>query len=414
MPRIKLTDRTLKALSTQKETEEYVDDDFRQGEFGVRISNLGRKSFFLRYRVNGKRRRLPLGTYPSISLADARAKALENVAGVHEGKDPAKVRKEARKAGTVEDLFDTFMEQKERTLVHSTMLNYRSMWNRDCKPTLADMKAADVQKAHIIELLDRIEARCRGPHMVNRTRSMLMSLFNWALAKDRCKHNPVFGVPRAQKRELPGERFLSRSEIRIYWECSGEMNPTDCAFWRLLILLALRPGEVMKLRWDWIDDYVLTLPGSAVKNKREHRLYLTDVAREEIGRLKTYSGSSEFVFPGIGKDKARMDFTDSHAILLKNMGVAHWTPRDIRRTCETQMRTFIRDSEGISRVLNHDMTTIRKHYDKGDYFDRKREVLILWSKWLMETVTSEQNKVVNLRDYSVKSIPNMENRISTH
>jgi len=78
------------------------------------------------------------------------------------------------------------------------------------------------------------------------------------------------------------------------------------------------------------------------------------------------------------------------------VGSERWTPRDLRRTCETHMRTFIRDGEGISRVLNHDVSAIRKHYDKGDYFDRKREVLIKWSQWLKTLVEEKEAKVVNL------------------
>lgn len=58
------------------------------------------------------------------------------------------------------------------------------------------------------------------------------------------------------------------------------------------------------------------------------------------------------------------------------------------------MRTFIRDSEGVSRVLNHDVSAIRKHYDKGDYFDRKREVLERWSQWLTNLMEAREGKVI--------------------
>jgi len=94
------------------------------------------------------------------------------------------------------------------------------MWNKDCDKHIGDMKAEDVERHHISDLLDRIEARVPAPHMVNRTRTLLMSLFSWSVAKGRCKYNPVVGVPKAQKREMPGERFLSRDEIKTYWRCT--------------------------------------------------------------------------------------------------------------------------------------------------------------------------------------------------
>jgi hypothetical protein len=63
------------------------------------------------------------------------------------------------------------------------------------------------------------------------------------------------------------------------------------------------------------------------------------------------------------------------------------------------MRTFIRDGEGISRVHNHDVSAIRKHYDRNDYFDRKKEVLEKWSNWITSLLDEDDEKVVNLEHY---------------
>ncbi len=399
MSEIHLNDRTLRTLSTDKLREDFKDLTFVSGEFGVRVSSNGSKRFFIRYRVNGKRRRMVLGSYPSLSLVEARKRALKHMAQIDDGADPAKARQQLHRADTVAALYAAFMKQKAASFARTTYRNYWAMWAKDCEKLIGDMKASEVQRCHIVAILDSIEARTSGaPHMANRTRSMLTSLFSWGLAKGRCQHNPVIGVPKAQKRELPGERFLSCDELRLYWQHTAAIDATDRAFWRLLLLLALRPGEVMKLRWDWIDGEVLTLPASQVKNKKEHRLYLTAMTRAEIESLRTFTGQSEFLFPGNTEGSSRKDFGDAHDRLALVMNIPYWTPRDIRRTCETQMRTFIRDSEGISRVLNHDVSAIRKHYDKGDYFARKREVLTAWSNWLKALVEQKENKVVNLFD----------------
>lgn len=402
MPRIKLTDKVVRHITTEKSSEEFVDQDFGQGEFGVRVSNAGKKSFFIRYRIDGrkgKRNRFPLGTYPAITLASAREKALQTIADTQSGKDPARIRKSKKNENSVTALYEAFMKQKEASYVRTTYINYISMWKKDCENVIGDIKPSDVERRDIVELLDQIEERTNAPHMVNRTRTMLMSMFNWAVAKDLCKYNPVLGVPKAQKRELPGERFLSRTEIKTYWMQSEEMQVNERVFWRLLLLLALRPGEVMKLQWSWIDGEVLTIPASHVKNKREHKLYLTESARAEVEALKPFSGKSDFLFPGQTFDDHCKTYKEAHGKMVVAMKAAYWTARDIRRTCETQMRTFIRDSEGISRVLNHDVSQIRKHYDRGDYFDRKREVLIHWTQWLKEVIDKSEKKVVNLSEY---------------
>ena len=207
MPEIRLTDRSLRNLKTEKEREDFKDSTFTSGEFGVRVHANGAKRFFVRYRVNGKRRRMMLGAYPGLSLADARKRANKLTVDVGDGKDPAKVKIERRKADTVGALYEAFMAQKEASFAASTYRNYWAMWRKDCDSFLGDMKAIDVERRHIVQVLDTIEARTTGPHMVNRTRTMLMTLFNWAVAKDFCKYNPVIGVPKAQQRERPAERF---------------------------------------------------------------------------------------------------------------------------------------------------------------------------------------------------------------
>ena len=402
MPRIKLTDRTLKTIYTDRSIEEFVDEDFSHGEFGVRVSSTGRKAFFLRYRVNGKRRRLPLGGYPGISLSQARSKALEAVVGVTSGSDPAKARQQYRDADTAAVLFEAFIAQKQHSYVRSTYRNYLAMWNKDCLKAIGDMKVDDVARHHIAALLDKIEGRTSGPHMANRTRTLLMSLFSWGVAKGRCKSNPVTGVPKAQKREMPGERFLSRDEIKIYWDCTEELPLSERVYWRLLVLLALRPGEVAMLQWSWVDGEVLTIPASLVKNKREHKLFLSPFTRKQIAELQRYA-SSEFFFPSKYSDSHQKNFTESHKRLHEKMDIPPWTPRDIRRTCETQMRTFIRDGEGVSRVLNHDISAIRKHYDRGDYFERKSEVLTKWTEWLKGVIKHGDSNVVKLATFKRQS-----------
>lgn len=399
MPEIRLNDRTLRNLKTEKKQEDFKDGTFTVGEFGVRVSANGAKRFFVRYRVNGKRRRMMLGAFPGLTLAEARKRAHKLCVETQDGKDPAKVKAERRKADTVGALYEAFMAQKESSFAQTTFRNYWAMWRKDCDSYLGDMKAVEVERRHVVQVLDEIEARTTGPHMVNRTRTMLMTLFNWAVGKDLCKYNPVIGVPKAQQRERPAERFLSRDEIRRYWECSEKRGTMERVFWRLLLLLALRPGEVMKLRWSWIDRDVLTIPGSEVKNGRTHSLYLSGLAREELASLKQETGYGLFLFPSPIGDSHRLDFTNSQKEMELAMECPYWTARDIRRTCETQMRTFVRDGEGISRVLNHDVSAIRKHYDRNDYFERKKEVLEKWSNWITSLLEDDDEKVVNLEHY---------------
>ena len=82
--------------------------------FGLRVSPGGRKTFVVRYVVGGRRRRMSLGAYPATTLADARRRAMLVLGDVANGKDPAQVRHDARRAETFGDLAALYIEKHAR------------------------------------------------------------------------------------------------------------------------------------------------------------------------------------------------------------------------------------------------------------------------------------------------------------
>ena len=109
MPTIKLTDRGLRALKPPAEGRiDYWDKD--TPSFGLRLSQSGRRSWVVMYRQGGRQRRLTLGVYPTLGLADARQAAKDALRAVAHGGDPAGEKKEGRKAATFDasGLFPTF------------------------------------------------------------------------------------------------------------------------------------------------------------------------------------------------------------------------------------------------------------------------------------------------------------------
>lgn len=402
------TDRTVRSLRTEEVREDFVDTNFAHGEFGIRVSCNGAKRFFLRYRVNGKRRRLILGQYPGLSLSDAREKAVQYLAQIIEGADPQREKCERKAADSVGGIFELYIRHKAGQIAQSTLRDFRSMYRREVEPAIGDMKAVDVKKRDIIAILNRIAHERGKGVMSNRVRELINAMFNYAVAQDLIEYNPATGVKKAGQ-ERPGERYLSRDEIRLYWAHTEEEPPDERAFFRLLLLLALRPGEVMKLKWEYLDGRVLTLPAEIVKNNRRHELYICDLAQDELSMLSPAYREAEYLFPGHLKGTHRTSFREGHLRLLlamndgkmkrENWHVPLWTLRDIRRTCETQMRRVISDGEAVSRVLNHDVSAIRKHYDKNTYFDKKKLALLKWEAWLKSVIAEDpRGKVVNLYD----------------
>ncbi len=109
MARVHLTHRALRSLSTDRLQEDFW-DDLLTG-FGVRIAGSGRKTFVLRYRANGRKRRISIGTYPPWSLADARDKAKEILGQAAKGEDPQAAHKRELAAETFGELAEEYLER---------------------------------------------------------------------------------------------------------------------------------------------------------------------------------------------------------------------------------------------------------------------------------------------------------------
>ena len=112
MPTRKLTDQAVRSLRPDRGQVDYWDTSPKN--FGVRVSPAGRKTFIVRYRTAGRYRRMSLGVYPTVSLADARQHARQVLGEVASNDDPAQVRQDARHAPSFEALTALYLEKHAR------------------------------------------------------------------------------------------------------------------------------------------------------------------------------------------------------------------------------------------------------------------------------------------------------------
>src|SRR6266571_2164823 len=141
MAKIKFTAKKLEALKSGTVRAEYFDIDLPG--LCLRITPDGTKSFSVFYRHAGRVRRYTLGTYPTVTLKDAREGALDVLRDVLRGNDPQQQKTARREAGTFKELADLYME-KHSTPNKKSWRDDRRMFDKYLFPTLKHMKAADV------------------------------------------------------------------------------------------------------------------------------------------------------------------------------------------------------------------------------------------------------------------------------
>lgn len=425
-----------------------------KGGFGVRVLPTGRKVFFFLYRVDGQRKFLNLGAYRTrenpdgITLADARTeyelqsarvKALK--AGRVEGVDPVEIKKQAKdtrqehaKAQTVSDLITEYITKHAKPTKKSWKDDERIL-RKDALAAWGTRKAKDIKKRDVVLLLESIVER-GAPGSANNNFKIIRKMFRFAVQRDILEHSPCDGVvmPAPLKR---GDRVLSESEIKTLWGKLDTCHASDeiRRAIKLILTTGQRPGEVLGMHSCEIDESGRwwTIPVERSKNKKAHRVYMTDTALDLIGPLevmdkkagemkpkgfiflstcpkgKVLTDTGEEVrkvqpmwrqaaakvinrnlaFPVLVKGKPVFD-AKGVPVTENLLGIADFTPHDLRRTAATFMSQLGCMDEVIDAVLNHTKQGIIATYNLNRYDKEKQAALESWERKLISITTGKK------------------------
>ncbi|CAJ1798505.1 tyrosine-type recombinase/integrase [Aeromonas veronii] len=413
-----LTHNEIAALAAKESAYYKMDDDRTRGAggLGVKVLPNGGKMFVFRYTRNEKRAFIQLGRFPTLSLAEAREKAKAFSQMIRDGLDPKdeltrqtrerdQEKREHEQQGTIEQLFKSYTEQmkKDGKRTHAAVL---LALEKETYPVIKPTTKAKDVTAHDIKIILAHMIRRGADTQSNRVRSYLMAAFNYGLKHDNDPANfiddakfglvlnPVAAIPKQKAAERVGERFLTWAEAR---QLLDDMeHPTSLGLTlRSLIRLCFftggqRPYELAASRWasiDW-EAKTLTITAELSKNGRPHLIPLTDSALRVLREQQAATGDSPFIFAHATKPSEPMPMASlSQAIdrYRKRAEMAHFIPRDFRRTCKTLMGELGIAKDLRDRLQNHALNDVSsKHYDRYEYLPEKRRALELWERRLLD------------------------------
>jgi integrase len=394
--RVSLNERTVKALACPAGARDALVFDTSLKGFAVRIQEGGGKWFVLQYRIGGIRRRLSLGEWGVVTVAEARGRAERARGIVADGRDPwaerreeqtaaraaeAEVRRKAsEEAYTVERMVDdwcTFAEQRGRRASYITEVRRRMRYSF---VGWRERPASSIAKAEVIHALDHV-AKSSGSTSARRALAYGRACYNWAVKRDALAFNPFAGVP-AHGAERSRDRVLSDAEIAAVWNGAAKLPPAYCGAVRVLMLTGQRLSEVAKLRWcELSDDLALwTLPADRAKNGKAHIVHLTEPAREILRGLVRFKGS-DLVFTEDGK-KPISSWSHTKIDLDAASGVSGWVLHDFRRTMVTVLAGMGIPPHVADRLLNHVTGTIRgvaAVYQRNEFLPNRKRALQTWA-----------------------------------
>lgn len=355
----------------------------------LRISTSGTKTFCLHKRINGKMRRLTIGRFPVMSLADARERVRQVLYEIEAGRfeDHTGIEVEAKR--TLGDVIPDYIEKHAK--VH----------NRDWKrkeallakfTTLHGKRIGEIKRADVVKACDVISKT--APVSANRALAHLKHLMSWCVESGIIDASPIAGMkPRAK--EQPRERVLTDDELGALWAVFGDEGYPfgDCM--KLLMLSGQRRAEVAEMRWSELDleKRLWTLPSMRAKNGKQHTVPITDAMLEVLRKTPRFF-NSDYVFTttgkspvsGFGRVKDRLDRALPE-------GTEPWIIHDLRRTMSTNMAMLGVPQPVTEALLNHKtgvVSGVAAIYNVYSYADEKREALETWNARI-EEITKAKN-----------------------
>lgn len=384
-----LTDTALKALKPTEKPTKHSDG----GGLHVLLSPQGSKLWRLSYRFDGKQQTMALGSYPAVTLADARRQRENAKALLAKGINPShhakleRITKRASNAVTFKAVADEYLLKIAKEGKADTTQNKKEWLLGLAMPDIGSRPVSEITAAEILVPLRRIEAK-GNYETARRVRSTIGQIFRYAIATARTDNDPTFGLKGALTAPVVSHRAAVTGKkafgglLRAIWAYEG-MPETRMAL-QLMALLYPRPGELRQAEWSEIDfdKGIWTLPASRMKMRREHRKPLSAQALAILEDLRTLTGDGKLLFPAVTSRTRTMSENTMNSA-LRRMGFTQdeATSHGFRASASTLLNESGKWSpDAIEAELAHvGADEVRKAYHRALYWDERVKMADWWA-----------------------------------
>ena len=382
----RLSDVLIRSLKPPASGQYVVYDDLVPG-FGARVSQGGRVSFVLLYRVGSHRKRATIGKWPIITLSDARAQAKKILAKVTLDEHPA-VKTTSIKFRDAVELFLTahvIPNNRERTRQESERL-LRKHW----LPSLGDKSLSSISHHDITRVTDALmphPAIATHAHVVART------LFNWARKRRYITSSPCEGLHLPQV-PVSRDRLLTDDEVARIHSATLDFGYPYGHLVRLLLYTGMRRNEVASMRWEYISETGISIPAELSKNGEPRTVPLSNLSRSLIENLPRLN---DFLFPARGNEVATFSgFSKSKRDLDSMCAIAPWVLHDFRRYFSSTLAKLGVPQIVTERLLGHttgSLSPVARIYNRHQYLDEMHLAVQRYDAYICGTFSEFSAKV---------------------
>jgi integrase len=356
---------------------------------------------------------LSFGSYPTLSLADARSKRNAARELLAKDIDPKEHRDETSRLNdiahnnTLEHIAEKWLNVKKSTVSENHAIDTWRSLELHIFPDLGKVPIHKITAIKTIEIIAPIAAK-GSLETVKRLCQRLNEIMIYSVNTGIISSNPLTGISKAfqlpVKQHLPTLKpeqlpvlmsALSQASIKLTTRCLIE--------WQLHTMV--RPSEAAGTRWNEfdLDKSLWDIPKERMKQKKPHVIPLTPQCIELLEVMKPISSRSEFVFPSDRNPKTHTNPQTAN-MALKRMGfdkqlVAH----GLRSLASTVLNEQGFDADVIEAALAHTgKNEVRNAYNRTNYLERRKPVMGWWSDYIDQAATGNMSmtskkglKVVN-------------------
>jgi len=357
---VNFTKANLEHLVPPDTGRRYVYDEKEAGLL-VQITSNGRKTFQLYKKHQGRPIRVTIGTYPDLTVEQARKRAREIKVELAHGGNPNDTLKQQREEMTFAGLFDVYLERhakpRKRTWKEDVVYFNKHLVDLGRK-RLSKIVKSDVAAIHARIGKDR-------PTHANRVLALVSSIIGRGIEYGLYeKSNPCTGIRRFP--EKTRDRFLSGDELaRFFKALEQEPNTTARDFFLVALLTGARRANVLSMRWGDLDLKGQTWRIQMTKNGTPQTVPLVGPVLE-ILQDRRKNTSSFFVFPGRGVTGHLVEPKKAWARICAAAGIKGARIHDLRRTMGSWQAKTGASLPIIGKSLNHQCASTTSIYARLD------------------------------------------------
>lgn len=367
----------------------------------------GGRSWRYRYRFAGNARMLSLGTFPQISLAEARKRRDDARSLLQSGRDPSSERKvdKLRVKLSAENTFgaiaNEWLTQQRGKLAEVTY--HKSEWLFSFViPTLGGRPIADISAPEILAVLRSIETRGRR-ETAHRVKQRIGQVFRYAIATGRAERDPSNDLRGALSPVVTTSRAAVTDPtqiadlLRAIDDYQGQ--PATRTALRLAPLVFARPGNLRAMEWSELDLDAAEwrIPAHKMKVREPHVVPLAQQAVVMLRELHPLTGYGRYVFPGLRTGQRPMSENTINAS-LRRLGYDKetMTGHGFRALASTRLNEMGWAPDIIERQLAHaERNKVRAAYNRASYMAERRKMMQVWADYL-DTLRMSRSKVIDL------------------